>query len=1433
MQYFLRRAIPALLFFAVSSPALAAELANSTTLMAHSNNFAATNGPQKLWDSCFEGSAFTQNCTAGGSGISSFWLEFDLGAPYDLADARLFGDADGAWTSTSWTLRYRTDATAAWTTAFSGGNAFVNGWVAQNLAGLSGRFIRVEVSGGSGGTQARELSISGTPKAVAPSVTTTGSVEHKGTVTGTIGGISSNTIVTSSAVPSVVDNLYLAAITSRERAAVVSVTGLGMTWSRLAAQCSGAGQTMVEVWKAQGIPQQQSAVRATFDRNVTAGALAVTRYGEVDISIPTGTIAKGNSAGGGCAGGALASSYSVPITTAGPNRAVYAAVALSGRTHTAGSGYAEMYDFSSGGGTFIAGLAAEQGARPTVGSAPVTGFFSGATDYAVVAVEIRPINAKDLTPIPPGAPTPAPGGTTPAPSPNQTLTPPPPLPQPEPAPQPPPVPPVPSTAFANGDCITTIFNVNVYDTPNGRYLTFMRTGFTGVILGGPEFANGSWWWNVRFDDIAGTAGWITENGLRKIVCGSITPPPPPPPPLPPPPPPKFTIGNCVIVNMASIDVRDVVSSALLGTQPKGAKGKVSGGPIELSGVTGWMIDYDTGPDGWSPETGLDATDCPVPPPPPPPPPACAEASTTATVYADPDGTILGTQPAGTKAKGAAVTPPDVNAKYVNDVLWWKMDFETGADGWVRATEIKAVDCPPPPPADFTASQCVRTLFNANVYDGPNGRYLGFQSVGMQGRVLADKPQFMNGSWWWKVDFSTGLDGWVTENALGSCVSPPLPPPPPPAAVGLPTPEPPPAPSSVFAPGQCIAAAFNVNVYDGPNGRYLTFVLSGTSGKITGGPQFANGSFWWRVAFGDSAKTVGWVVENGIVKAECPPTPEPLPPPFGIGDCIETLVRLNVRESAGVGMRILGTQNIGARGQISGGPRESGGYRWWNVNYDILPDGWSADGAPDGSSSFMRKVECAEPTAQPEQERTLPEGPPTIEPRPEVLITNEGTVTSQVSNTKIISTSANVQGFNASGNLYIATFALGGQATVLMVEGLGLEWSRVRTQCNASGDTRIELWSAQGTPFGDGRVTAELSANVTSAAMSVSRYSGVSAQNPIGMTAATNARGGSCAGGGGASTYSLLLTTTGSNDVLFAAIAAPGETHSPGTGYAEHFEVLSGSGPTALTLAGEDGMLASPGTVPVTGSFNASADYAAIGVVIQRIGGLPPVSTRFSVGSVAQTTTNLVLRTTPSAKGTPFGLQPAGASGTVVAGPRFGEGLWWWNINFSSGPDGWAAENWLAPAGTIIAAPPPATPPSGSLANSSTMTANSANFSVDFPVDNLWDGCVAATPSCSAGNSAIPSFWVEFDIGLPQALSRARLFGDTDGAWTSRFWIVRYRMQLSDPWTTAFAENAFVNGWSERALSGVTARYLRVEVIGNAALTGTQAHELEIYGTGGQ
>ncbi len=82
---------------------------------------------------------------------------------------------------------------------------------------------------------------------------------------------------------------------------------------------------------------------------------------------------------------------------------------------------------------------------------------------------------------------------------------------------------------------------------------------------------------------------------------------------------------------------------------------------------------------------------------------------------------------------------------------------------------------------------------------------------------------------------------------------------------------------------------------------------------------------------------------------------------------------------------------------------------------------------------------------------------------------------------------------------------------------------------------------------------------------------------------------------------------------------------------------------------------------------------------------PPTSNKFSNNDRIKTNSTVNVRQTPSASGTLLGTQILGAGGTVIGGPTFVDGYWWWQINYDSGADGWSVESFLDLPPTVSSA----------------------------------------------------------------------------------------------------------------------------------------------------
>ncbi len=207
-----------------------------------------------------------------------------------------------------------------------------------------------------------------------------------------VDGKSTNSVtVTSSSVAAVSSALYLAAITTKDHVAVQSVTGMGLTWTLVRAQCSGRGQTGVEIWSGTGTASPGT-VTARFVSTPNSAALVVARYVGTDPVAPLGALVSANTNGvqGGCTGGADTASHSTNLLTTVPGATVFAGVAIRNRDYTRGSGYTLRDDVTAGSGGWIAGLAVMDRSVANPSQTAVNGTFSQAIDWAVVAVELKP-----------------------------------------------------------------------------------------------------------------------------------------------------------------------------------------------------------------------------------------------------------------------------------------------------------------------------------------------------------------------------------------------------------------------------------------------------------------------------------------------------------------------------------------------------------------------------------------------------------------------------------------------------------------------------------------------------------------------------------------------------------------------------------------------------------------------------------------------------------------------------------------------------------------------------------------------------------------------------------------------------------------------------------------------------------------------------------
>jgi uncharacterized repeat protein (TIGR02543 family) len=217
-------------------------------------------------------------------------------------------------------------------------------------------------------------------------------VVHEETQTG--GSSDSTAVTTSGSLTAASGQLYLAAISTKPHVKVDAVSGLGLSWMLVKAQCSGRSNSGVELWMAHGTPNGNDQVTATFDSAPNNAVIAVSRYSGVPPggTNPIGNVISGNTKGrdGACSDGVDDKSYSFNLPTTVDGTVVYGAAAMRSRTHEPGTGFAVRTEIKHGSNSAMAAIAVIDKVVPSATTVTVNGAFNGDVDWAVVAVEIKP-----------------------------------------------------------------------------------------------------------------------------------------------------------------------------------------------------------------------------------------------------------------------------------------------------------------------------------------------------------------------------------------------------------------------------------------------------------------------------------------------------------------------------------------------------------------------------------------------------------------------------------------------------------------------------------------------------------------------------------------------------------------------------------------------------------------------------------------------------------------------------------------------------------------------------------------------------------------------------------------------------------------------------------------------------------------------------------
>lgn len=221
-----------------------------------------------------------------------------------------------------------------------------------------------------------------------------------------------------------------------------------------------------------------------------------------------------------------------------------------------------------------------------------------------------------------------------------------------------------------------------------------------------------------------------------------------------------------------------------------------------------------------------------------------QLSSSQTVYADPGGAALGTQPSG--AEGVVTKGP----KFYDGQRYWYVDFASGPDGWVAESALQGAGGKPFNPGDTPVGSQVTIAGQTTLHATPGGAAIGTEPKGAAGTVT-DGPQYANGQRYWYVSFADGRGGWVRESDLRNSKGGPF------------------NPGSTIV-GRAVEAGSNgVPYYSQPGGAMLGRAPAGEHGVALYGPEAAGGHRYWYVQF-DSGQE-GWVDENDLQLVQ-PPSP---------------------------------------------------------------------------------------------------------------------------------------------------------------------------------------------------------------------------------------------------------------------------------------------------------------------------------------------------------------------------------------------------------------------------------------------------------------------------------------------------------------------------------------------------------------------------------
>jgi hypothetical protein len=205
------------------------------------------------------------------------------------------------------------------------------------------------------------------------------------------GSADSDTVTTATMLSGVTGHVYLAAVSTKPFRQATAMSGLGLTWNRLSAQCAGRSQTGLELWWAQG-SASSGEITATLATAPINAVLVVARYSGVAAIDPLTALVAGNTNGvnGACTDGTDSAAYSFDVAPSQNNTVVFGVLALRHRTHVPEPGYSKLAEVTQGTGGDVAGVVFIDRTVPVATPLPFDGSLDGSADWALIGVELKP-----------------------------------------------------------------------------------------------------------------------------------------------------------------------------------------------------------------------------------------------------------------------------------------------------------------------------------------------------------------------------------------------------------------------------------------------------------------------------------------------------------------------------------------------------------------------------------------------------------------------------------------------------------------------------------------------------------------------------------------------------------------------------------------------------------------------------------------------------------------------------------------------------------------------------------------------------------------------------------------------------------------------------------------------------------------------------------